>query len=93
MSEIKKIYYVSSTHWDREWHRSFQSFRFALVNRINEIMDVLDKDPSFTSFIMDGQTTVSYTHLDVYKRQGVPIVAAGVHTARVARGELALGLL
>ncbi|HHU77666.1 MAG TPA: hypothetical protein GXZ29_02120 [Clostridiales bacterium] len=64
MSEIKKIYYVSSTHWDREWHRSFQSFRFALVNRINEIMDVLDKDPSFTSFIMDGQTIV----LDDYCR-------------------------
>ncbi len=55
---IKKIYYLASTHWDREWHKTFQGFRFVLVNRINEIIDVLEKDPSFKTFTLDGQTIV-----------------------------------
>ena len=57
-SKIKKIYYLSSTHWDREWYRPFQEFRFVLVDRINEIMNVLERDPLFQTFIMDGQTIV-----------------------------------
>ena len=57
-SNIKKIYYLSSTHWDREWYRPFQGFRFALVGRINEVITTLENDPSFSTFIMDGQTIV-----------------------------------
>lgn len=55
---IKKIYYFSSTHWDREWYRPFQEFRFHLVERINEIIEVLEENPDFSTFIMDGQTIV-----------------------------------
>lgn len=68
--KIKKIYYLSSTHWDREWYRDFQGFRFHLVERINEIIDVLERDPSFTTFIMDGQTIVldDYSEIEPVKK-------------------------
>lgn len=65
MPDIKKIYYFASTHWDREWHKTFQGFRFVLVSRINEIIDVLEKDPSFTTFIMDGQTIVLEDYCEI----------------------------
>ncbi len=58
MKELLKIYYFSSTHWDREWYRSFQGFRYRLVKITDEIIEVLENDPSFSSFTFDGQTIV-----------------------------------
>lgn len=57
-NSLKKIYYLASTHWDREWHRSFQGFRYNLVKVTDNIIDVLEKDKDFTTFTFDGQTIV-----------------------------------
>ena len=54
--QIRKIYYFASTHWDREWYRPFQEFRLMLVERIDEIIQVLEEDPEFSLFTFDGQT-------------------------------------
>ncbi len=66
MEQIKKIYYLSSTHWDREWYQSFQGFRYRLVNVTNNVIDTLEKDPAFTHFTFDGQTIVldDYTKIE-----------------------------
>lgn len=58
MKELKKIYYLSSTHWDREWYQSFQGFRWRLVQTTDQILDTLENDEAFTHFTFDGQTIV-----------------------------------
>jgi len=61
----KKIVYISGSHWDREWYLSFQSFRFRLVTMLNEVIDVLERDDSFGTYTMDGQTVVLEDFLQV----------------------------
>jgi alpha-mannosidase len=55
MSGEKVIYAVSKTHWDREWYLNFQNFRVRLVKLIDNLLDILEKDPEYVSFMMDGQ--------------------------------------
>ncbi|HEY0826574.1 MAG TPA: glycosyl hydrolase-related protein [Bacilli bacterium] len=55
----KKIYhFISHTHWDREWYQTFEQFRYKLVNLIDNLLDLLDRDPEFKYFHLDGQTIV-----------------------------------
>ena len=64
-AQTQTIYYFSATHWDREWYQSFQGFRYRLVNMINEAIDVLEKDPAFRVFHMDGQTVILEDYLKI----------------------------
>jgi len=58
------VLYFPSTHWDREWYRTFQDFRIRLVRVFGEILRVLETDPSFSTFITDGQTTIVADYLE-----------------------------
>ncbi len=49
---------VPHTHWDREWYRTFQDFRWMLVDALDRIVDTLCADPSFSHFMLDGQTVL-----------------------------------
>lgn len=63
-TEKKKVYILSFTHWDREWYRPFQEFRFRLVNLVDELIDVLEK-PNYRCFFFDGQTIVLEDYLEI----------------------------
>lgn len=65
MEKLKKIYYYSGTHWDREWHKSFQGFRYMLVKITDKIINTLENDPAFTTFIFDGQTIALEDYCEV----------------------------
>jgi alpha-mannosidase len=56
---------VSHTHWDREWYRPFQEFRFQLVEVIDQLLDLLTKDAAFRSFLLDGQTIILEDYLEI----------------------------
>ena len=56
---------VPHTHWDREWYLPFEQFRLLLGERIDGVLDTLERDPSFTSFTLDGQAIVLEDYLDV----------------------------
>ena len=47
---------VSHTHWDREWYQPFEVFRLRLCDTVAALLDVLDRDPAFRHFMLDGQT-------------------------------------
>jgi len=56
---LKKTYhFISHTHWDREWYLPFEQFRYRLVRLIDRLLDLLDQDPHFSYFHLDGQTIV-----------------------------------
>ncbi|HEY1584157.1 MAG TPA: hypothetical protein VGH63_00645, partial [Polyangia bacterium] len=47
---------VSHTHWDREWYQPFEIFRARLCDMVGALLDILDGDPQFRHFMLDGQT-------------------------------------
>lgn len=60
---VYEMIVVSHTHWDREWYRTFQDFRLSLVRLIDDLLDILDDDPAFHSFMLDGQTIILEDYL------------------------------
>src|SRR5215470_5174298 len=60
---------VPHTHWDREWYQPFQAFRGRLVRLMDRLIDVLEQDPAFTHFHLDGQTIVLEDYLEVRPRR------------------------
>src|SRR5947209_17370698 len=59
------MHVVSHTHFDREWYLTFQQFRLRLVDLIDHLLDILDRDPEFRSFNLDAQTIVLEDYLQI----------------------------
>ena len=68
------------THWDREWHTSFQATRVHLVDLLDRVLDGLE-----APFLLDGQMAMVDDHLDVR-----PEATARVRDL-VAAGALSIG--
>ena len=47
---------IPHTHWDREWYLPQEVFRQRLVRLLDRLQDLLEADPSYQSFHLDGQT-------------------------------------
>jgi len=60
-----KAFYCVGTHWDREWYEPFQEYRIWLVELIDELIDLMDKEPDFRYFHLDGQTVVIDDYLQI----------------------------
>ncbi len=59
---------VPHTHWDREWYRTHEEFRYRLVRLLDGLLDLLDANPEFRHFTLDGQTVVVDDYLEVRPR-------------------------
>lgn len=75
----------SHTHWDREWYGSFQQYRFRLVRLIDNLMDLLERDPKYRCFNLDGQTVVLEDYLEVKPEQRERLVKL------IRKGRIAVG--
>jgi len=64
-----EIHVVSHTHWDREWYLTHEQFRFRLIALIDRLLDLLDADPSYQHFHLDGQTIVLEDYLEIRPEQ------------------------
>lgn len=56
---------VPHTHWDREWYEAYQTFRLKLVDLVDELLGLLEADPGFAHFMLDGQMAVVDDYLEV----------------------------
>lgn len=59
-----KVFYQLSTHWDREWYRPFQGFRYYLTEMIDGLIKALEND-DIDVFSFDGQTIVIDDYLEI----------------------------
>jgi hypothetical protein len=64
-SPSRRIAVVPHTHWDREWYDQFQTFRLWLVHMIDGLLDLMERDSSFTDFLLDGQLAVIDDYLEI----------------------------
>lgn len=55
--EIKNIYILNHTHWDREWYLDFDTYRSKLKYGIIDLVDKLDNGV-IKNFFFDGQTII-----------------------------------
>lgn len=56
---------VSHTHWDRAWYLPFQQFRHRMVRMIDRLIKLLNENPNYHSFTLDGQTILLDDYLEI----------------------------
>ena len=59
------VHIVSHTHWDREWYLTYEQFRLRLVGLVDRLLDLLESQPDFAFFHLDGQTIVLEDYLEL----------------------------
>ena len=65
MSKPYEIHVVSNTHWDREWLYNFQETRMMLVDFFDRLLDVLEREPEYKSYLLDSQVVPVEDYLAV----------------------------
>lgn len=81
----RRAHYVLSTHWDREWYRPFQQFRYALVALLDAVLDGLSDGRLPGPFTTDGQAILLEDYLEVRPERRAQVMALA------AAGKLAIG--
>ena len=61
----RRVAVVPHTHWDREWYDPFQTYRLKLVRLVDELLDLMEHDPSYAHFLLDGQLAVVDDYLEI----------------------------
>jgi len=61
----RRVAVVPHTHWDREWYEPFQTFRMRLVELMDGLLDLMERDPSFGRFLLDGQMAAVDDYLEI----------------------------
>jgi mannosylglycerate hydrolase len=80
-----RYWIVPHTHWDREWYLTFQDFRWKLVRALDAIVETLRADPSFTHFMLDGQTVLLDDYLELRPERREELRSL-VETGRLSAG-------
>lgn len=60
-----EMHIVSHTHWDREWRLTYQELRMKLVDCIDNLLAIMDKEPGFRRFTLDGQASIIDDYLQI----------------------------
>ena len=59
------MYVIAHTHWDREWYAPFQHFRIRLVRLMDKLLHLLEHNPDYTHFNLDGQTVLLWDYVEI----------------------------
>lgn len=59
---------VSHVHWDREWYLAFEEFRYWLVQGMDKLLAIMDREPNFR-FMLDGQVIPILDYLEIRPEQ------------------------
>ena len=66
---------VSHTHWDRAWYVTFQEYRIRLVRLVDRLLKLLEENPDFRVFMLDGQMSVLEDYLEVRPQRAAELQA------------------
>lgn len=79
-----RMFVVPHSHWDREWYQPFQRFRMRLVDLVDRVLDLAERDPGFC-FTFDGQLAAVDDYLAIRPQSEERV------RELVERGQLAIG--
>ncbi|MCX8064184.1 MAG: glycosyl hydrolase-related protein [Candidatus Hydrogenedentes bacterium] len=63
--EQKFVYFISNTHWDREWLSSFQETRLQLVDFFKKLLNILENYDHYKAFVLDSQVAPVDDYLEI----------------------------
>lgn len=63
---MKNLHYIPHTHWDREWHKTFEAFRVRLCYSMEIMLETLENDKAFSYFMYDAQTSILEDYLTIF---------------------------
>jgi alpha-mannosidase len=81
----QQVILVPHTHWDREWYLSQPQFSLILVRLIDRLLEILESEPDYLSFMLDGQTIALEDYLEL-KPEAAPAIEAHVRAGRILIG-------
>jgi alpha-mannosidase len=81
----RRVHYVLSTHWDREWLATFQTFRHRLVRLLDRTLADVDSGKLKGPFTCDGQAVILEDYLEVRPHRRAAI------EAMARKGQLVIG--
>jgi mannosylglycerate hydrolase len=64
MQRPHTLHLVVNTHWDREWRWSFRETQRRLCDAMDLLLDTMEAQPEFRSFLMDSQAAMADDYLD-----------------------------
>jgi mannosylglycerate hydrolase len=85
MNKKYQGFVVSHTHWDRAWYLPFQTYRLRLVRLVDDLLDLLEGDPEYKSFMLDGQTVILEDYLAL-RPQNMERISLLVKSGRLSIG-------
>ncbi|MGD8555122.1 MAG: glycoside hydrolase family 38 C-terminal domain-containing protein [Anaerolineales bacterium] len=62
---MRECIVVPHTHWDREWYLPHEQYRYRLVALIDQLLEMLEKDPDYRHFLLDGQMVIAEDYLQI----------------------------
>ena len=80
-----RVALVPHTHWDREWYLPFQTFRMKLVDTLDSLLELMEADPSYLRFLLDGQMAVLDDYLAI-RPESEDRLAALIQEGRITVG-------
>jgi mannosylglycerate hydrolase len=60
----RKLHLVINTHWDREWRWSFRETQRRLCDAMDLLLNTMEAQPEFRSFLADSQAAMVDDYLD-----------------------------
>jgi len=66
VAKIDHVMVISHTHWDPEWYSTFEEYRMRLVDLMDKLLDILENDPNYHSFMFDGQVSPLELYLELF---------------------------
>lgn len=81
----KQVYIISHSHWDREWYMPYEQHHMRLVELMDDLLELIENDPDFHSFHLDGQTIILDDYLEVRPEKREAVKAA------IKQGKLQIG--
>ncbi len=81
----RKAFIVSQTHWDRAWYLPFEQFRIRLVKMIDDLLDLLIREPRYISFTLDGQAIILEDYLEIHPEKK-DLIRALIKQGRIMTG-------
>ena len=76
---------ISHTHWDRAWYRTFEQTRACLLDIMDDLLDLLQRDEGYRHFVLDGQLAMVLDYL-VLRPERRPQLERMVASGRLSLG-------
>ncbi len=65
MDKKKTLHIIPHSHWDREWYLPFETHRTRLVKLFDTLIALMETNPAYTYYHMDGQFAVIEDYLEI----------------------------